>query len=485
MQVLKLILLISLFGPCMKVQCQIVFERTYGSMQEERGEGIIQLPDSSYIVVGSTSSFGDLSTDVLMLKLDSLGEVIWTKTRGGSNVDRGMEIIATSDAHLAIIGYTNSFGHGGYDVYFLKMDYNGSIIQSRTYGGANWDLGYSIAETADGGFVLTGETYSSGAGSNDAFVLKIDVFGDTVWSKNYGGIGNEIGWSIREAANGDLLLAGETSSTGAGGQDAWLIRMDNNGTIIWEQTFGDTDNDTGADVTELSNGNLMFVWNTTTPGNDYWSTVQSKINPTTGATLLNQWFTSPFNYFSQKIIAIPNKPLTIATGYTSPSSNLDDMMFFGLDTSSMYFDPICSSIVFGGVGMDYGKDVIATSDGGIVLVGEKRIGTGYSSAFVVKMMNDCVGTGTVINDSLFVTEIKPPKGYETHIYPNPSNGLINIKSKKRWDKIQLFNVYGTLIEEFAIGKDVAILESLLPSGTYLLIASNKNEMHQEKLIIIR
>ena len=172
MQILKYIFIISLIAVVSRTHCQIVFEKTYGNVQEERGEGIVQLPDSSYVVTGSTSSFGDLSTDLLILKLDSLGEVIWTKTRGGSNVDSGMEIIATSDNHLAIIGYTNSFGNGGYDVYFLKMDFNGSVVQSRTYGGADWDLGYSIAETTDGGFVLTGETYSSSAGSNDAFVLK-------------------------------------------------------------------------------------------------------------------------------------------------------------------------------------------------------------------------------------------------------------------------------------------------------------------------
>lgn len=485
MQILKYIFIISLIAVVSRTHCQIIFEKTYGNVQEERGEGIVQLPDSSYMVTGSTSSFGDLSTDLLILKLDSLGEVIWTKTRGGSNVDSGMEIIATSDNHLAIIGYTNSFGNGGYDVYFLKMDFNGSVVQSRTYGGADWDLGYSIAETTDGGFVLTGETYSSSAGSNDAFVLKIDALGDTVWSKTYGGIGNEIGWSIKEAANGDLLLAGETSTSSAGGQDAWLIRMDSNGTVIWEQTFGGTDNDLGADLIELDNGNLMFVWNTIVPGNDYWSTVQSKIDPLTGNSMLDRWFTNPYNYFSHKIIAVQGKPLTLTVGYNSPSSNLDDVMFYGLDTSGMFFDLVCFGISFGGSGMDYGKDLIATSDGGFALVGEKKIGVGYSSVFVIKMMENCIGTGSVINDSIFVTQIETISNENPLVYPNPSNGTMNLKSNGKWNTIQLFSLSGKRLEEYEIHNEEVIIESQLTSGAYLFVLTGVDDIQTGKLVIIK
>ena len=222
MQVLKTIIFIVLLCAIHAANAQIIFEKTYGNSQEERGEGLVQLSDSSYVIVGSTSSFGDLSTNLLLLKTDSLGNPIWTKIYGGNNVDAGMEIIKTSDGNLAMVGYTNSTGAGGYDVYFIKTDVHGTVLLSKSYGGADWDLGYSLAETSDGGFVLTGETYSSGAGSNDLFVLKIDASGDSVWSKEFGGIGNEIGWSIDEASNGDLIVAGETSSSGAGESDAWL-----------------------------------------------------------------------------------------------------------------------------------------------------------------------------------------------------------------------------------------------------------------------
>ena len=484
MQILKYFILFLPVFTTFSSYGQIIFEKTYGNAQEERGEGIVQLPDSSYIVVGATSSFGDLTTNLLLLKIDSLGNTVWAKILGGSNVDAGMEIITTSDGNLAMIGYTNSFGAGGYDVYFVKADIHGTVLLSRTYGGADWDLGYSIAETSDGGFVLTGETYSSGSGSNDAFILKIDAIGDTVWAKEYGGAGSEVGWSIEEAMNGDLLLAGETSSTGAGQSDAWLIRVDNNGNLIWETTHGDTGTDTGRDMAELSNGNIMFAWNTIAPGNSYWSTLQSKIDPATGNEIDNQIFSSPFNYFSHKVITYTAGSTTLTVGYNAPGANLDDMMFFGLDTSGMNYDAACPGLGFGGNGPDYGKDIIATSDGGVALVGERNIGTGYSSVFVVKLLSDCIGTGTTEHDSIFVTGMLQ---YETDIvnaYPNPSQGIISINSRKKWEKIQVFSIRGRLLEEVRSNGNNQF-ETSLPSGMYILTVENNTEKVTMKLVVSR
>ena len=484
MQILKYFILFLPVFTSFSSYGQIVFEKTYGNAQEERGEGIVQLPDSSYIVVGATSSFGDLSTNLLLLKIDSLGNAVWTKIFGGSNVDAGMEIIPTSDGNLAMIGYTNSFGAGGYDVYFIKADIHGTVLLSRTYGGADWDLGYSIAETSDGGFVLTGETYSSGSGSNDAFILKIDALGDTVWSKEFGGAGSEIGWSIEEAANGDLLLAGETSSTGAGQTDAWLVRVDNNGTLIWEKTYGDAGDDTGKDMVELSNGNIMFVWNTITPGNSYWSTIQSKINPTNGNEMGNQIFSNPFNYFSHKVITYTGRSTTLTVGYISPGVTLDDMVFFGLDTGGMNYDAICPGLSLGGSGPDYGKDIITTSDGGVALVGERNVGTGYASVFVVKLMGDCIGTGATTHDSIFVTDILQYETDITTVYPNPTRGLIYINSNKKWEKFKILNTWGKLLEEFRCNEQVQF-ETSLPSGMYFLVVENGDEKVTLKLVISR
>ena len=483
MQVLKTIIFIVLLCAIHAANAQIIFEKTYGNSQEERGEGLVQLSDSSYVIVGSTSSFGDLSTNLLLLKTDSLGNPIWTKIFGGNNVDAGMEIIKTSDGNLAMVGYTNSTGAGGYDVYFIKTDVHGTVLLSKSYGGADWDLGYSLAETSDGGFVLTGETYSSGAGSNDLFVLKIDASGDSVWSKEFGGIGNEIGWSIDEASNGDLIVAGETSSTGAGESDAWLIRMDNVGNIIWEVTFGDTESDVGKDLTELSNGNIMFVWNTILPGNTYWSTIQSKIDPNNGNEMRNTAFTNPYNYFSYKVIPYAGRSTTLTVGYYAFSGS-DDMMFFGVDTVNMYYDAVCQGLGLGALGPDYGKDIIVTSDGGVALDGERNIGTGYSSVFFVKLMEDCIGTGSTLHDSIFVTAVEEQHLATDRIYPNPSCGEIHFQSENPVQRVLIYNTFGALLEEH-LNPIQNEIQTNLPTGMYILCYENGIEEKRSKLIIHR
>lgn len=487
MQILKTLLLSILLVSGLSIRAQIAFEKTYGNSQEEHGEGIVQLADSSYVVVGSTSSFGDLSTDLLLVRIDSSGNVMWSKAKGGSNVDRGMEIIHTSDGNLAMVGFTNSYGSGGYDVYFLKTNYDGNTLLWKTFGGTDWDLAYSLTETSDGGFVIGGETYSSGAGANDAFLLKIDALGDSVWSQTYGGTGSDIAWSVEEAMNGDLLFAGETNSFGVGMRDAWIQRLDNLGNVIWSQTYGDTDDDVGTDVAEMDNGNIMFTRNTIVPGNTYWSAKQSKINPTNGLQMAEQNLNSPYDMFGTKIIDYPNRAATIAVGYLNPFFVGNDMWFFGLDTAGgMFFDPLCvgSGGSFGGPGPDMANDVVATSDGGFAIVGDRAMGTGYNSIFLVKMMGDCAGTGVVTNDSIFVTGL-PELETELSIYPNPSSGQFSVNIQSPDAILNFYSISGQLLGSHTLSAGNNEVNCQLSAGVYIVQLESSAGVWATRLVIQR
>jgi hypothetical protein len=488
MEIIKFTLILAYTLWASTFHAQIEFEKTYGNSQEEHGEGIVQLPDSSYIVVGSTSSFGDLTSDALILKIDSVGTVIWAKNKGGSNVDQLKKVIRTSDGNLAMVGFTNSFGAGGYDVYFMRMDSNGVILQSRTFGGVDWDLGYSLIETSDGGIVISGETYSSGSGQNDAFLLKIDSFGDTIWSQTYGGLGEEIGWSVREASNGDLLLAAETSSIGAGKRDAWLLRLDNLGNIIWEQSYGDTEDDFGADMVELTNGNIMFVWNTTEVSDTNWNVRQSKINPTNGSQIHQLVFFAPYLEQGSRVIAQPGKPATLCIGKIAPNTTGNDMNYFGLDTVGMgYYSP-CSGAgqTYGGNGEDGGSDVIVTSDGGFILVGNRQIGTGYNSVFVVKLNPSCVSSGSTIMDSIFATGIDEELIPTLELFPNPSNGVFNINNLYSNAVLTIYNMYGKLVWRKELNNQGSqMLNTGLTAGIYLLKLEAEGIQMNSKIIVTR
>ena len=485
MEIVKFISILALLFSASASNAQIVFEKAYGNSQEEHGEGIVQLPDSSYIIVGSTSSFGDLTSDALIFKIDSVGTVLWTKNKGGSNVDHLKKIIRTSDGNLAMVGYTNSYGAGGYDVYFMRMDSNGVILQSRTFGGSDWDLGYSLTETSDGGIVISGETYSSGSGQNDAFLLKIDSFGDTVWSQTYGGIGKEIGWSVKEAVNGDLLLSAETSSIGAGKQDAWILRLDNLGNIIWDQTFGDSEDDYGADMVELPNGNIIFVWNTRDVSDLNWNRTHTKLNPTNGVQINEQIFAASYLELGARVINQPGQPATFCVGSLEPNTTGPELHFVGLDTIGLFFHAGCGNgSTYGGNGEDGGNDVVATSDGSFIMVGNKQKGTGYNSAFVVKLDPSCVSSGTTILDSLFATGIESEAISEIKIYPNPSQGIFNLNNPYPESTVSIYNIYGQLVwQHQLLQQGLQNINTALSEGVYTLKLDSEEAHLTSKIVV--
>src|SRR5687767_14211712 len=142
----------------------IRWERVYGGPSQDYGRFVQQTSDSGYIVAGSTSSYTG-NTDEYLLKTDVNGKFKWHKIFGGANVEWARCVKQTpADSGYIFCGYTNSFGNGGYDVYLVKTDSAGNMLWQKTFGGTDWDFGYSVDITYDGGYVIAGSTYSSGSG---------------------------------------------------------------------------------------------------------------------------------------------------------------------------------------------------------------------------------------------------------------------------------------------------------------------------------
>jgi len=123
-------------------------------------------------------------------------DTLWTKTYGGENWDEGFSVQETSDSGYIITGRTNSFGVGQFDVYLIKTNANGDTLWTRTYGGINQDGGYSVQQTLDSGYIIVGMTASFGVDSGDVYLIKTDSIGDTIWTKTYGGIRYDCGYSV-------------------------------------------------------------------------------------------------------------------------------------------------------------------------------------------------------------------------------------------------------------------------------------------------
>ncbi len=243
-----------------------LWTRTYGGSLNDQAYSVQQTPDDGFIVVGFTESFGNGNCDFYLVKTDPNGDTVWTQTFGGSEDDRARAIVPTGDGSYIVAGYTLSYGAGNNDIYMIKIDDSGNFIWSETYGGSGSEFAYNIIKTSDDGYLLIGYTSSFGAGSNDFYIVKTDSLGEQQWSKYYGGTEADIGYSVAELTEGGFIFAGYTRSFGAGQYDFYLIKTDNDGDSLWTKTFGGTGDEFATSVVETDDGGFILSGGTSSFG---------------------------------------------------------------------------------------------------------------------------------------------------------------------------------------------------------------------------
>jgi len=209
-----------------------LWTRTYGGSSGEMGFSVQQTSDGGYIVAGVTASFGN-SDQVYLIKTNAFGDTLWTRTFGGTGDDVGWSVQQTSDTGYIVAGWTNSFGNG-YQIYLIKTNASGDTLWTRTYGGTSSDYGYSVQQTSEGGYIVAGYTGSFGYGTQ-VYLIKTNATGDTLWTRTYGGTGNDEGWSVQQTLDGGYIVAGQTTSFGNGYQ-VYLIKTDANGSSGVEES---------------------------------------------------------------------------------------------------------------------------------------------------------------------------------------------------------------------------------------------------------
>ncbi|GAI33263.1 unnamed protein product, partial [marine sediment metagenome] len=187
----------------------------------------------------TTYSFGAGDGDLWILKLTSYGDIEWQNTYGGGSYEDATSIRQTDDGGYVVTGTTYSFGAGDGDLWILKLTSSGDIEWQRTYGGSfdDWWAAY-IQVTSDGGYIVSAITESFGAGDRDGWILKLTSSGDIEWQRTYGGSGDDWGEYIRETGDGGYIVAGTTESFGAGDRDGWILKLTSSGDIEWQRTYG-------------------------------------------------------------------------------------------------------------------------------------------------------------------------------------------------------------------------------------------------------
>jgi len=245
---------------------------TFGGSDTDRGYSVKQTFDGGYIIVGSTSSYGAGGFDIYLIKTNSSGTLDWNYTFGGSSADEGYSVQQTSDGGYIITGYTLSYGAGGYDVYLIKTDSSGTLDWNQEFGSSSFtDFGYSVQQTSDGGYIIAGSTNSYGAGGFDIYLIKTDSSGTLDWNYTFGGSGSEHAASVQQTTDGGYIFTGFTTTYGAGGTDIWVLKTDDSGVLDWNQTFGTAITDQGRSVQQTSDGGYIITGNAyDVAGSDIW-----------------------------------------------------------------------------------------------------------------------------------------------------------------------------------------------------------------------
>ena len=236
----------------------VTFERVYGGPDDDIGFSVQQTHDSGYIMAGATASFGAGGLDIWLVKVDKHGDTLWTRTFGGPDDDVGWSVGLTADSGYVVAGTRSSVATLG-DVWLIKTDVNGDTAWTRTYGGPQIDYAYWVQQTRDGGYIVTGKTASFGAGGYDIWLIKTDANGDTLWTRTYGGTGDDEGNSVQQTGDGGYIIAGTTTSFGPGNQRVWLIKTDSVGETLWTRAFGDDSLDFGGSVQQTADSGYFLA----------------------------------------------------------------------------------------------------------------------------------------------------------------------------------------------------------------------------------
>ena len=270
----------------------IEWVKNYGGSRDDRGQSVVEVSGIGYALLGySMSNDGDASNnegfhDNWVILIDSKGDIIWEKSYGFSGHDHAYNIIKTKDGNLFFNGFLDvtasrglgstkkvgkSIKHGVGEFWCHKIDLDGNILWRKYFGGTNNDRSYDSVETSDGDFLIVGSSesndidISSPKGSYDIWVIKLSSNGDLLWERSYGGSKYETANSIIQSADKKIHILGSTLSNDKnisfqmGSSDFWLLTIDSDGNLLSEQTFGGSNFDKGKKIVIDSKDNLWLT----------------------------------------------------------------------------------------------------------------------------------------------------------------------------------------------------------------------------------
>jgi len=430
----------------------LLWQKNFGGSDSDEPQQVMESSDGSIIVVGRTfSNDFDVTgnhglADTWILKLDAAGNVIWKSVYGSSGGEMGFDVVETSDGNFVVYGSAGAADGevssiiGLADLWLFKINStNGTIIWEHTYGGTNYEVPQKMIQTADGGFALSGQTFSSdfnfigtNYGNGDAFILKADSTGVFQWAQTFGGSGSDLGKGLTQLSDGTFVYGISTQSNNGdmagnhGSWDAWIINTDSSGAILWRRVIGGSDADLVEYVVDAGNNEFWIFGNTSSINGD----VPAVLNhgSSEGWMLKMKPVNSVFGYvfadFNNNQIREVSEPLISNTLVTTSNVNgnyssltasngvyvnyADTGTFLTEVLQSSIFNPVAGiPSTFSGYGeMDTAifplTLIPGITDGAVQILPMSPVRPGFKSAITIVYSNE--GTDTI---SGVITLIKP------------------------------------------------------------------------------
>jgi len=346
--------------------------RTFGGPSTNVGRSVLQTQDGNYVVAGTSVSSGYY--DVGLYKRDSLGNSIWAKSFGGDGNEEGYSVQQTTDGGFIIVGHTSSFGNGMYDVWLIKTNSSGDTLWTRTYGGIDNDWGLAVRQTSDGGYIIISATISFAVGYVDAWLIKTDSLGNSIWTKTYGGNGEDIGYSVEQTTDGGYIIGGSSRS------DVWLIKTNYIGDTIWTRTYGTSGLEAGYTVKQTSDGGYIIIGNSNSfsASFDVWLIKTDSI----GDTIWTQTFGGFYDELCSSVQETFDGGYIITGSTRNYGAEWEDLLLRKTDS----FGELQWTKTYGFHHTDVGYEVQQTLDGGYIITGVSgSFGEQWDDVILIKL----------------------------------------------------------------------------------------------------
>jgi hypothetical protein len=361
--------------------CQITFERTFGGFFNEYSHSVLQTDDNGFILCGFTSSFGSGPESVYVVKTDEYGNKLWDRTYGGAGEDHGYFINATNDGGYIICAESTSFGNR--KAYLIRINSEGDTLWTNTYEGNNRSIARYVLQTEDNGFIVCGATSSTTLGPTDVFLFKTDENGNLMWSKTYGGTGSDFAYYLSQTQDGGFILCGGTRSFGNTNYDIYVIKTDNIGDTIWTTVIGGYGYNAGYSIVETESGHFIIGGMTSAFGANGTDILIVKLHEN-GEII----WTKNIDYYLNESgchISLTSDEHIIGCGSTLKMAQKSDILVFkmDLDGNVLWINR------FGGDEHDIGYSIFETDDLGMIITGyTQSYGAGMADMYLIKTNSD-------------------------------------------------------------------------------------------------